>query len=225
MQHPVSAAILGLIEDVRDGIVSLPQFHPITDHDLVWQELVFCVASSQESAKRARRAADELGQATGWLPFDLDKAEATIDGLLRDRGILLRFHSRKVRQLAASWIQYSIDAELLGNPAAHFRAEEDARVRVISTFPGMGPKQSSMFLRNIGSGSTLAVIDSHVAWAIEVAFGLQAANTSLSRYVEAEKAMRSFADAIGLTMASLDVVLWSAARACRHMQRLGVRHV
>ena len=145
--------------------------------------------------------------------------------MLEDARIRLRFHDRKVLHLSRSLLSFKDNTEKLIAPERYFRTEDDARHFLMEGFSGLGPKQASMFLRNIGFGHSLAVIDTHVSWAISIAFGLDDAAKSTRRYFEAERALRCFADAIDFSMASLDVLIWSAARAYRkaaHFQQVHV---
>jgi N-glycosylase/DNA lyase len=224
--HPLSLMISGLIEDARAGIIQLPEFSPITAFPKVWEELAFCVAASQERASRARIAAKTLSRAPHLSAHVREKdVPQLIAFMLDDANVRLRFHNRKVDHLSQSLIALRRSAASFMAPSRYFETEEVARQFVIESFSGLGPKQASMFLRNIGYGHSLAVIDTHVSWAIEIAFGLDDALKSPRQYFEAERALRCFADAIEFSMASLDVVLWSAARAYRRAIHSHLVHV
>jgi N-glycosylase/DNA lyase len=79
---------------------------------------------------------------------------------------------------------------------------------------GLGMKEVSHFLRNIGHGDDLAMLDSHIVDSL-VDCGLLERYPSpyeISRHYETiEGKMRQWATRLGLSLGELDIVLWSSS--------------
>jgi len=75
---------------------------------------------------------------------------------------------------------------------------------------GLGLKEASHFLRNIGMGEELAILDRHILKNL-VCLGVIAgvpASLTPSRYKEIESRMKTFSSSIGIPMGELDLILW-----------------
>ena len=86
----------------------------------------------------------------------------------------------------------------------------EAREWLIENVKGMGYKESTHFLRNIGMGGDMAILDRHILRNLE-AFGIiEEIPTSISknRYLNIEKKMRTFSKDLGIPMDHLDLLLW-----------------
>ena len=75
----------------------------------------------------------------------------------------------------------------------------------------MGYKESSHFLRNVGFGDDIAILDRHIMKNL-VKYGvIEEIPKSLTdkKYLEIEEKMRKFASGVGIPMAHLDLLWWS----------------
>lgn len=208
----------GLIADARDGLVSLPVFNKKTKLPEIWHELSFCIVSSQERTRRALSASAALFGGYDKLTAERDTL-GTVRAILADHYVSLRFINRKSEHLAASWNLMMDHAQLLTRIDESFSCPSDARQFLIETFPGLGPKQASMLLRNIGYGADLAIIDTHVARLSSMILRCDAKSDS---YFSVESRLRVFADERKINLQTLDVILWSCSRMMQP-NRLGER--
>ena len=75
---------------------------------------------------------------------------------------------------------------------------------------GLGYKEASHFLRNIGA-TDLAIIDFHIVDVL-VREGLiakpKSKSLSAKRYLEIERVLKGLAGELGITLAELDLYLW-----------------
>lgn len=90
-----------------------------------------------------------------------------------------------------------------------------ARKQLINICVGIGPKQSSMFLRNVGHGCDLAIIDVHVERYLKIVgltpdYGLRFGN--LSAYEKVESVVQNYSATLGLSMQILDIAIWIVMR-------------
>lgn len=121
-----------------------------------------------------------------------------------------RFPRRKAKILveAGRWLLQTCDfhlADLLGsNP----RQNRDVLLRC----PGFGYKTASWFLRNIGLGSRLAILDVHVYRTLKEFAIIPPALRLESDYLEIERSFCDACQAIGAEAARMDLVLWEWSR-------------
>ena len=75
---------------------------------------------------------------------------------------------------------------------------------------GIGYKEASHFLRNVGKGKELAILDRHILRSLKDFGVIDCLPNSLSRkkYLEIEKNMGKLASQIGIPLSHLDIVLW-----------------
>ena len=76
---------------------------------------------------------------------------------------------------------------------------------------GIGYKEASHFLRNIGLGKGLAILDVHILKNLIRHGVIKAVPKSLSRskYLESEQKVRKFSEKIKIPMDELDILFWS----------------
>jgi N-glycosylase/DNA lyase len=85
--------------------------------------------------------------------------------------------------------------------------ERDWLVRNVK---GIGYKEASHFLRNIGLGEKFAILDRHVLKNLKLLEIIKEIPEFLSkkRYLEIENKMKNFADIIKIPLSHLDLLLW-----------------
>ena len=79
-----------------------------------------------------------------------------------------------------------------------------------STVRGMGYKEASHFLRNIGRGEDIAILDRHILRCLNRLGIIESVPESLARkrYVEIEQQMRVLASGLRIPLHHLDILLW-----------------
>ena len=167
-------------------------------------ELAFCLFAIQTSARRSDAAVRELVK-SGLL---LRGTPGQVARVLRRH---VRFHNHKAAYLVAARERFE------GSPGA-FRRQLDVLAKASETrewlvrdIDGFGYKEASHFLRNIGRGEGLAILDRHVLRNLRRHGVLRSVPDSLSRrrYLEIEEKVRRFARDVRIPMAALDLVFWS----------------
>jgi N-glycosylase/DNA lyase len=81
---------------------------------------------------------------------------------------------------------------------------------LVANIRGMGYKEGSHFLRNIGMGENLAILDRHVfthMLRLEI-IPEKPASLSPKRYLELEEKLRQFARKAEIPLAHLDILFW-----------------
>lgn len=195
----------------------------------LWHELVACILGSKVPFEHAQTAVTQL-QNRGLLnvdkclqnspQFEVEIAEA-LSAPMGCQGIAGSAFRYRYPRLRANHIRRT--AELVyhkhGSIKAILEAGEndprETRLRIMSASVGLGPKQSSLFLRNIGYTDDLAILDTHVLRYMFLMGILQIKThvlSSLSRYQEAEERLCAYTKRLGVNLAYLDTAVWVTMR-------------
>lgn len=186
----------------------LEEFRSVPEQGLerVFEELCFCLLTPQTKARAADSALRELCS-KGLL---LRGRSWEIEPILRKHGV--RFPKVKAERIveARRHLSTSFLAKLLE------LAEKDpaeARELLVKNVRGLGYKEASHFLRNIGF-SGLAILDRHILRTLHELGALKSIPKTLSkkRYLEIEKTFREAAETLGIPIDSLDLLMWARKR-------------
>jgi N-glycosylase/DNA lyase len=97
----------------------------------------------------------------------------------------------------------------------------EVRKNIIQYTHGLGPKQASMFLRNVGFYSELAVLDKHVIEYMRL-MGLtnesQWSFSNIATYQKIETKLKSYADSFNVSLLHLDLAIWTTMRTLKLYQ-------
>jgi N-glycosylase/DNA lyase len=203
-------ALQTLYRERRDEItVRLREFRAIwqegSDEDL-FAEMVFCLCAVQTSALASDRVARRLREA-GLLRSGTRKR---IREVLR--GGYVRFHETK-----SGWIvearrrfmePHPALRQQLGRRASQPPALRDWLEREVL---GLGPKEASHYLRNIGLGENLAILDRHILSNLQELGVVEALPPTLtrSRYHAIERDLQAFCGRVGIPVGHMDLLLWA----------------
>lgn len=165
-----------------------------------YYELAYCLLTPQSSAANAGAAVERLQRADGEGTL-VDLAE-----LLRRGGPYIRFHNTKARRLAEARAAFPLIAARLGDRGS----PEELRDWLVRNVKGLGLKEASHFLRNIGCRD-LAILDRHILRNLKRHRVIRSVPASLTprRYLAVERSFRRFAQAVGVPMDELDLLFWS----------------
>lgn len=191
-------------------------------------ELVSCILGSQVPYEVALAAAEEIRDA-GLLENPMKQYcfsvyEKAIYDVLRQplhnpswapTGRRYRFAKIRANHISRTiWVVYSDGGSLQGRLRACKTARE-ARRSIVEAGVGIGPKQASLFLRNIGFTEELAILDTHLLRFMRL-FGLlqQAIKpvSSLQKYETLENRLRNYAKRTGYSLGCVDWAIWVVMR-------------
>jgi N-glycosylase/DNA lyase len=191
----------------------------------LWWELSSCVLSSRVPYELATVAADALDHTRVLLDhrghdrleeriFDILSKPLSVKGRMRK----YRFPAAKAAQLALTHQRIHSEATGLSKLIAGFEVAEDARQWLVDNAPGLGPKQASMFLRNVGVSYDLAVLDSHVLQymeLIDLRMPRGRSVHSMLSYVDTEVSLRDHAVDTMCPVGILDWAIWIVMRVIK----------
>jgi len=174
-----------------------------SDEDL-FAELAFCLLTPQSRARVCWPAVERL---RGCGLLYCGSACEVVGELSR-----VRFAETKAGRIVAARRQFTRDGRLairavLGGFSDAFAARE----WLVENVLGLGYKEAGHFLRNIGLGEELAILDRHILKNLVVLGVIDEIPKSLTkkRYLEIEGRMMEFSRATGIPMGHLDLLLWS----------------
>ena len=192
----------GLIKELNSckigGIVEkrLAEFRELgkTSVEERFKELCFCLLTANYSAEGGIRIQKAIGN--GFLMLSMEELAMKLKKLGH------RFPQTRANYIVEARSHIDMLEAVLSMP------ETEARAWLIKNVKGLGYKEASHFLRNIGF-EDLAIIDFHIV-DILVKNGLMERPKTLTkkRYLEIEGVLRKLGERTGMSMAELDLYLW-----------------
>ncbi len=199
--------VMAAYASIRDQIVArLSEFRHLwaegSEEDL-FAELVFCLLTPQSRARVCWAAVERLREANLLLKGNARDLEEMLTGV--------RFKRTKAGYIVAARGIFMEGGTLdVRGRVGKFSTPSEAREWLVRTVKGMGYKEASHFLRNVGLGEDLAILDRHILKNLRALDVIEEVPSSLTRrrYLEIEGRMRDFSEAAGIPMAHLDLLLW-----------------
>ena len=181
-------------EEIR---TRLEDFTRIKDKEDIFYELCFCLLTPGSNARRCDARVKMLK----------DNNFMNTDFMPRKHIMDIRFYNNKTENLLLAKKNYPIILEQLHNVKDNYLLRE----WLVNNVRGLGYKEASHFLRNIGKGKGLAILDRHLLKNLKL---LDVVNEvpgymSKKQYLGIEKRLLSYSSTIGIAAEELDLLLWS----------------
>ena len=163
-------------------------------------ELVYCLLTPQSSAVHAGKAVEKLRSGR-----TLESA-ADVAAVLREKESYIRFHNTKARHLKEVEARFPEIAVALCDG----RSSGELREWLVENVNGLGWKEASHFLRNIGHRD-LAILDRHILRNLKRHGVIRTIPKTMTRrrYLDIEEKLLGFSRAIAITTDELDLLFWS----------------
>lgn len=187
-------------EDLKPSILKTLQEYAAVPKEKYFYEFCYCVCTPQSSARNAFLVQQKL-EAMDFWNNDFDPVE-----VLNDKSHYIRFHNQKAKRLTAAKAFMNDLIDVLGSD----RSDAMKRNWINDNFSGLGLKESSHFLRNIGYRN-LAIIDRHLLKHLlncEIIDQIPKTITP-KMYFQIEQDFLAFSEKIGISMDELDILFWS----------------
>ncbi|MGE3800921.1 MAG: DNA lyase [Candidatus Kapaibacterium sp.] len=177
----------------------LRQFQEVPQEEYLF-ELLYCLLTPQSKAANAEQVIARL-RSEGFPEQMVDPVP-----LLRDPAHYIRFHNQKGRRILLVWERWDEIFEVI----ASNRSSSDKREWLVENVNGLGWKEASHFLRNIGH-LDLAIIDRHILKHLLRSGAIDQIPKTISKktYVELEQKFVRLASSHGLELQELDLLFWS----------------
>jgi N-glycosylase/DNA lyase len=169
----------------------------------IFSELCFCICTPQSKAVYCDRAVSEL--------YDSGKLFTGNEKDVRASLRAVRFPNNKAR--------YIVGAREFFSKGGRIRIKQEidpddilaTRDRIVMSVKGLGYKEASHFLRNIGHGRDLAILDVHILRNMKRYGVIEEIPECISKkcYFSLEDKIKTFSREIEIPVAELDILLWS----------------
>lgn len=192
---------------------------PTCSEDDLWRELVSCILGSRVKFETACAAVERLDDMCLLChprrTSNFDQYETDILATLSGKYPFYKLRANQVRRAAE--LLYGSGGSIRGllDNTADFR---EMRQHLISEIPGLGPKQSSLFLRNIGYADSIAVLDVHILtymnWA-GLTPVIEKSIPTIRKYETLENSFVEHSLSSGYSLEQFDLAVWLVMRVVR----------
>ena len=199
----LKAIQISIQDEIESRLAEFDRIRKIGDDKAIFAELVFCILTPQSKARVCWAAVENLLDKNLLLNGESDQILGELHGV--------RFKYKKSEYVVEARDKLSIDGKIaIKSRISRFSDVCDAREWLVRNVKGIGYKEASHFLRNIGFGENLAILDRHILKNLRSLGVIEEIPDSLSRrrYLEIEMGMMEFADRVKIPMSHLDLVMW-----------------
>jgi N-glycosylase/DNA lyase len=200
--------LLKKYEQRKDEIKKrLQEFKEVFSQDdkRIFTELAFCLCTPQSKATSAWNAISALNKNN----FLFSGKEQQIQPFLNT----VRFNESKTKNIVLARGMFTQDEHLnIKQKLSEFGSNQiEMREWLVENVMGLGMKEASHFLRNIGLGNELAILDRHILKNLYEYGAIEEIPKALTekKYLEIEYKMKHFASRIGIPFEELDLLLWA----------------
>ena len=124
----------------------------------------------------------------------------------------VRFGDSKAKYIVGARAMFTKDGKLyLKAHLSSFTNPFELRGWMVENVKGLGYKEASHFLRNVGLGEEFAILDRHILRNLKRLEVISEVPVSITkkRYLEIEEKLRRFSREIRIPLADLDLLFWS----------------
>ncbi len=168
----------------------------------IFKELAFCIFTPQSSALKCDCAVKKLEKENLLLKGSSEQIAKKIGGV--------RFHNNKSKYLTEAREFFSEKGKI---SLKKFLKGKNFEIRefLVKNIKGFGYKESSHFLRNVGLGKNLAILDRHILKNLKKFNAISEIPKTLNckKYLKIEQKMRLFSQKVKIPMEELDLLFWS----------------
>lgn len=185
----------------------LREFAPLHkgDEKRLFSELCFCLLTANANALHCDKAIREL-KATGLL---YEGPSSKLRPKLKGR---VRFHNKKADFIVLARKIFKKGPCFTVKSRIDTKDVLKTREWLVENIKGLGYKEASHFLRNVGLGDNIAILDRHILKNLKrygVIKYIPPSVGSRKTYLAIEEKMRRFSKQIGIPLPDLDLLFWS----------------
>jgi len=169
----------------------------------IFIELVFCILTPQSKAKLCWLAVKNMSDKNLLLKGNKNRIAEELN--------IARFKNKKAEYIVEARKLFSSKGRIfIKSKLKQFSDAYTAREWLVGNVKGISYKEASHFLRNIGLGENLAILDRHILKNLKSLGVIQKIPDSLSRsmYYDIERRMEKFSEKINIPVSHLDLAMW-----------------
>jgi N-glycosylase/DNA lyase len=191
-------------KEIASRLREFEQYWTHKNDEEIFAELSFCILTPQSRAKSCWEAITALRDKGLLLRGNADR--------VREKLHCVRFHNKKAQYLVDARRLFTKNGRIsIRKLLGEFADAYERREWLVKNIKGLGYKEASHFLRNMGFGKDVAILDRHILKNLKLMGVIEEVPESMgrSKYLAIEKSMAGFAKDIGIPLAHLDLLLWS----------------
>lgn len=169
----------------------------------IFSELCFCICTPQSRAVYCDKAVSGLEKSGMLFKGDLSRIRAGLRAV--------RFPNNKAGYIVKARKLFTVDGAIRVKDRIDPGNIPGTRLWLARNVAGIGFKEASHFLRNIGFGRDLAILDAHIMRNMAKYKLIKdiPGNMTKKQYLLLEKKLKSFSEKINIPMNELDLLFWS----------------
>ena len=169
----------------------------------IFTELTFCLLTPQSKATTCWRAVENMIKNGTLFKGNAKEIQENLKGV--------RFKYKKAEYIVTAREQYFNGKNPIFYYIKNNKDPFKLREYLIENVKGLGCKEASHFLRNIGLGHDLAILDRHILKNLRKLRVIENPSKSYTekKYLRIEKKMREFSKLVEIPMDHLDLTLWA----------------
>ena len=213
-------AIEHAIRDVYRVLDTSSEVHwKNNSEDNLWRELVYCILGSRVRFETVYAAVDRMYDfnllSSPRSDSEFNELEQNTVEALSTGYPYFRVRANHIRR-AAEHIYKSKGS--IKNFLSNINDVRSARRLLATEVVGLGPKQASLYLRNIGFTKSIAVLDTHIltylSWVGFVESPLKSVS-SVGKYESLEESFINYAYSLGCSPDRFDLAVWVVMKVVR----------
>jgi len=189
--------------DIVKRLRDFRRFRQKSNDEEIFRELAFCLFTPQSKAKSCWASIEKLDEEDLLLKGSAEQ--------IRQKLHCVRFHNKKAEYLVRARDLFLKNGELSLKPLLNSYPDiRECREWLVQNLTGLGYKEASHFLRNIGFGEKIAILDRHILRNLQLLGVIPEVPESLNRtkYLGIEEKMAECAAKIVIPLSHLDLLLW-----------------
>lgn len=173
------------------------------DNKKFFKEVAFCILTPQSKAINAWDIIEKISENNLlYVGYEKDIVEYLNT---------IRFKNTKAKRLVLLREQMTQNGILDAKKVIFFTNDIfEIRRFLVENVNGMGLKEASHLLRNLGFGENIAILDRHILRVLKELNLIDKIPKTMTykKYLEIEEKMRVYSKSISITMDRLDLILW-----------------
>ena len=191
-------------ENIMKRLKEFKQLWNSYNDDEIFGEMAFCLLTPQSKAKVCWKAILKLKEKALLLNGTAEEIQEELTGV--------RFKEKKSYYIILARDFFTInDKIVIKSVINEFHDIYKLREWLVANIKGYGYKEAGHFLRNIGFGDHITILDRHILKNLKRFNVIEEIPESISKskYMEIEKKMKDFCDEINIPLSHMDILLWS----------------
>lgn len=190
-------------KEIISRLNEFEKFWSDRDDEEIFTELAFCILTPQSKAILCWDTILKLKEQDLLLKGNVEQIKQALN--------CVRFKNKKAEYIVTARKIFTKDGRVSIKQLLNSFADiYECRGWFVKNIKGLGYKEASHFLRNIGLGENIAILDRHILRNLNLLGVIEEIPGSISRvkYMLIEQNMREFARQIDIPISHLDLLLW-----------------